>query len=75
MLEDLSAGFIELKRDEVTETVTTWIERGDDPLEILEQARRAESIGEHTAEPEEHARHPRLRGSRSPRGAGGRYWT
>jgi len=41
MLEDLSAGFIELKRDEVTETVTTWIERGDDPLEILEQARRA----------------------------------
>jgi methylmalonyl-CoA mutase cobalamin-binding domain/chain len=41
MLEDLSAGFVELKRDEVLATVATRVERGDDALEILEDARRA----------------------------------
>ena len=41
MLEDLSAGFVELRRDEVLATVTARVERGDDALEILEDARRA----------------------------------
>jgi methanogenic corrinoid protein MtbC1 len=41
MLEDLSAGFVELKRDEVLAAVTQRLERGDDALVILEDARRA----------------------------------
>jgi methanogenic corrinoid protein MtbC1 len=41
MLEDLSAGFVQLKKDEVLETVRARVERGDGPLEILEDARRA----------------------------------
>lgn len=41
MLEDLSVGFLELKRDEVLQTVRTRVERGDDTLDILESARRA----------------------------------
>lgn len=41
MLENLSAGFVELKRDEVLDTVKARIERGDDALGILEDARRA----------------------------------
>ena len=41
MLESLSKGFLELKRDEVLATVKARIERGEDALEILEDARRA----------------------------------
>ena len=41
MLEDLSAGFVELKRDEVLTTVTARVERGEDAIGILEDARRA----------------------------------
>ena len=41
MLEDLSAGFVELHRDEVLATVEARVERGDDALAILEDARRA----------------------------------
>jgi methylmalonyl-CoA mutase cobalamin-binding domain/chain len=41
MLETLSAGFVELKRDEVLDTVKARIERGDDALRILGDARRA----------------------------------
>ncbi|MBN2062023.1 MAG: cobalamin-dependent protein [Deltaproteobacteria bacterium] len=41
MLEDLSIGFIELRKDEVVETVKTRIERGDDVLKLLEDARLA----------------------------------
>ncbi len=41
MLEDLATGFVELRRDEVLATVTTRVERADDALEILEDARRA----------------------------------
>ena len=44
MLEDLSTGFVELKRDEVLAAVTTRVERGDDVLEILEDARRATTV-------------------------------
>jgi methanogenic corrinoid protein MtbC1 len=44
MLEDLSIGFVELKRDEVLATVTARVERGDDALEILEDARRAMTV-------------------------------
>ncbi len=40
MLEDLSAGFVELKKDEVLETMKARVERGDDALDILEDARR-----------------------------------
>ncbi len=47
MLEDLSAGFVELKRDEVLATVAARVERGDAALEILEDARRAmTAVGE-----------------------------
>jgi methanogenic corrinoid protein MtbC1 len=44
MLEDLSVGFVQLKKAEVFETVRTRIERGDDALEILEDARRAMTV-------------------------------
>jgi methylmalonyl-CoA mutase cobalamin-binding domain/chain len=44
MLEDLSAGFVELKRDEVLATVATRIERGEEALAILEDARRAMTV-------------------------------
>jgi len=40
MLEDLPAGFVELKKDEVLETMKARVERGDDALDILEDARR-----------------------------------
>jgi len=40
MLEDLSTGFVELKKDEVIETMKERVERGDDVLDILEDARR-----------------------------------
>jgi methanogenic corrinoid protein MtbC1 len=40
MLEDLSAGFVELKKDEVLETIKARVERGDAALDILEDARR-----------------------------------
>jgi len=47
MLADLSIGFVELRRDEVLASVTTRVERGDDALEILEDARRAmTAVGE-----------------------------
>jgi methylmalonyl-CoA mutase cobalamin-binding domain/chain len=41
MLEDLAAGFVQPKKDEVLETVKARVRRGDGPLEILEDARRA----------------------------------
>jgi methylmalonyl-CoA mutase cobalamin-binding domain/chain len=44
VLEDLSAGFVELQRDEVLATVTSRVERGDDALEILDDARRAMAV-------------------------------
>ena len=40
MLEDLSTGFVELKKEEVLETMKARVERGDDALDILEDARR-----------------------------------
>jgi 5-methyltetrahydrofolate--homocysteine methyltransferase len=47
MLEDLSTGFVELKRDQVLETVRTRDGRGEHALEILEDARRAmTAVGE-----------------------------
>jgi len=44
MLEDLAAGFVELRRDEVLATVTERVERGDAALAILEDARRAMTV-------------------------------
>ena len=41
MLEDLSIGFVQLKKDEVLEAVRARVEQGDPALEILEDARRA----------------------------------
>jgi methanogenic corrinoid protein MtbC1 len=41
MLEDLSSGFIELKKDEVLASVKSRIERGDEALKILEDAHKA----------------------------------
>jgi methanogenic corrinoid protein MtbC1 len=41
MLENLSDGFVELRRDEVYDTVKARISRGDDAVIILEDARRA----------------------------------
>jgi methanogenic corrinoid protein MtbC1 len=38
MLEDLSSGFIELKKDEVLASVKSRIERGDEAVKILEDA-------------------------------------
>jgi methanogenic corrinoid protein MtbC1 len=47
MLEDLSAGFVGLKRDEVLAAVRTRVERDDDALGILEDARKAmTAVGE-----------------------------
>ena len=44
MLEDLSAGFVELQREAVLATVTSRVQRGDDALDILEDARRAMTV-------------------------------
>jgi len=44
MLEDLSSGFVELKKDEVLDTVKTRIVKGEGVLEILEDARRAMTV-------------------------------
>ena len=44
MLEDLSTGFVELKKDEVIETINTRIEQGDDVLKLLEDARLAMTV-------------------------------
>jgi methanogenic corrinoid protein MtbC1 len=41
MLENLSTGFIELKRDEVFSTVKERLEQSDDPIHVLEDARLA----------------------------------
>ena len=41
MLVDLSTGIVELKRDEVLAAVKARIERKEDPMGILEDARRA----------------------------------
>ncbi len=44
MLEDLATGFVELKKDEVIETIEARIERGDDVLRLLEDARLAMTV-------------------------------
>lgn len=44
MLEDLTSGFVELKKEEVLESVKARIERGDDVLGILDDARSAMSV-------------------------------
>ncbi len=44
MLENLSAGIADLKKDEVLETVAKRLERGDDTLNILDDARRGMTI-------------------------------
>jgi len=41
MLKDLSAGFVELKREECIDTIKTRIDKGEDSLKILEDARKA----------------------------------
>jgi methanogenic corrinoid protein MtbC1 len=41
MLKDLSAGFVELKREECIDTIKERIEKSEDPLKILEDARKA----------------------------------
>ena len=44
MIDDLSIGFVELRKDEVLETIKTRLERGDDILQILEEARLAMTV-------------------------------
>ncbi|RLC00991.1 MAG: cobalamin-binding protein [Deltaproteobacteria bacterium] len=44
MLEDLSAGFVELKKDEIVETISTRITQGDDATKLLEDARLAMTV-------------------------------
>ena len=44
MSDELAMGLVELKRDEVLETVKVQAERGDDPLKILEECRRGMTI-------------------------------
>ncbi len=44
MLEDLSTGFVELKKDEVIETIKARIEQEEDVLKILEDARLAMTV-------------------------------
>jgi methanogenic corrinoid protein MtbC1 len=41
MLQDLSTAFVELKKDEILDTIRARVERGDAILGILEDARRA----------------------------------
>lgn len=41
MIEGLSAGFIELKKDEVLAAVKARVERGDEAIKIMEDARMA----------------------------------
>ncbi len=40
MLEDLSTAFVELRRDEILDTIQTRVESGEDTLKIMEDARR-----------------------------------
>lgn len=40
MLDDLATGFVELKKHEVLETIKARIERGEDVLDLLDDARR-----------------------------------
>ncbi|MBU0991602.1 MAG: cobalamin-dependent protein [Proteobacteria bacterium] len=40
MLEQLSSGFVELRREEVLETIKMRIEKGEAPLSILDDARQ-----------------------------------
>jgi methylmalonyl-CoA mutase cobalamin-binding domain/chain len=44
MSDALAMALVELKRDEVLETVKIQAERGDDPLKILEECRRGMTI-------------------------------
>jgi methanogenic corrinoid protein MtbC1 len=44
MLDDLSTGFVELKKDEVLDTIKTRLEQNDDALKILEDARGAMTV-------------------------------
>ncbi len=44
MLENLTSGFVELKKEEVLETVKARIGKGDDVLDILDEARRAMTV-------------------------------
>ncbi len=44
MLEDLSTGFVELKKEEVLDTVKKRVEQGEDVLKILEDARLAMTV-------------------------------
>ena len=48
MLEDLAKGFVELKREEVFETIKTRVENGEDALKILDEARLGMvAVGDH----------------------------
>ncbi len=44
MLEDLNIGFVELRKEEVLESINLRLERGDDVLAILEDARQAMAV-------------------------------
>ncbi len=44
MIEDLNTAFVELKRDEILESINIRLERGDEVLKILEDARQAMSV-------------------------------
>ncbi len=44
MLEDLSTGIVGLKKDEVLDTVKARVEKGEDALKILEDARRGMTV-------------------------------
>ena len=44
MLENLATGFVELKKDEVIETVNMRIKQGDDAIILLEDARLAMTV-------------------------------
>ncbi len=44
MLEDLTSGFVELKREEVLESVKARLDRGDDVMGILNDARKAMTV-------------------------------
>jgi methanogenic corrinoid protein MtbC1 len=48
MLEDLARGFVELKREDVFETVKSRVENGEDALKILDDARQGMvAVGDH----------------------------
>ncbi len=44
MLEDLNIGFVELRKDEILESINFRLERGDGVLGILEDARKAMTV-------------------------------